>query len=385
MKQPMNAPARLAGQFIRRLRALVIKEFRQLLRDKSNLAIGIFLPILLILLFGYGLSLDIRHAPVVIVLEDGSPTARDVVAGLRGSDYIAPRYVTTMAEAESLMRERQVDGIVRIPANFSRQLAQGRGSIQLVLHGTDAATAASLRGYVAAAINGWNKHRQDTSGRMSAVPGIEVLSRLWFNSANSSTWYLVPGLIVLIMTLVGGFLTSMLIAREWERGTMEALFVTPVHTFEILLAKIIPYFTVGMLGLTLCLVAARVLFHVPLNGSLWVFMVSSMLYLMVALSLGLLISAAARNQFLASQIAIVTTFLPALMLSGFLFDLQNVPTGIQKVASILPATYYVELARMSFLAGDNIYLIVRDWTILVVQFAVLITGARLRTQKTLDR
>lgn len=236
------------SHFWRRLRALTIKEFRQLIRDKSNLAIGIFLPIALILLFGYGLSLDIRNAPVAIVLEDGAPMARDVVAGLRGSDYIAPRYVTTMAEAEALMRGRQVDGIVRIPSDFSRQLAQGRGTVQLVVHGTDAATAASLRGYVSAAIDGWNKRRADSAGRVSAAPGVELVDRLWFNSANSSTWYLVPGLIVLIMTLVGGFLTSMVIAREWERGTMEALFVTPVRSLEILLAKIIPYFAVGMGG-----------------------------------------------------------------------------------------------------------------------------------------
>lgn len=385
MSKPDRQGHAASGGFWRRLRALTIKEFHQLLRDRSNLAIGILLPVMLILLFGYGLSLDIRNAPVAVVIEDGSPTARDVLAGLNGSDYIRPSYVTTMAEAEQLMRARRVDAIVRVPGDFSRRLARGDARVQLLLHGSDATMASSLRGYVMASINNWSAHQADRSGRIAPAPGVQVIDRLWFNAANSSTWYLVPGLIVLIMTLVGGFLTSMVVAREWERGTLEALFVTPVRSLEILLAKIIPYFGVGMLGLLLCIVSARFLFQVPLNGSLWVLLASSMLYLIVALGLGLLISSLARNQFLASQIAVIATFMPALMLSGFLFDLNNVPIGIQSVASILPATHFVELSKMSFLAGDNFSLIVRKWSILGLQAVVLLAAAWLRTRKSLDR
>lgn len=385
MSKPDRQAHAASGGFWRRLRALTIKEFHQLLRDRSNLAIGILLPVMLILLFGYGLSLDIRNAPVAVVIEDGSPTARDVLAGLNGSDYIRPSYVTTMAEAEQLMRARRVDAIVRVPGDFSRRLARGDARVQLLLHGSDATMASSLRGYVMASINNWSAHQADRSGRIAPAPGVQVIDRLWFNAANSSTWYLVPGLIVLIMTLVGGFLTSMVVAREWERGTLEALFVTPVRSLEILLAKIIPYFGVGMLGLLLCIVSARFLFQVPLNGSLWVLLASSMLYLIVALGLGLLISSLARNQFLASQIAVIATFMPALMLSGFLFDLNNVPIGIQSVASILPATHFVELSKMSFLAGDNFPLIVRKWSILGLQAVVLLAAAWLRTRKSLDR
>lgn len=385
MSKPDRQGHAASGGFWRRLRALTIKEFHQLLRDRSNLAIGILLPVMLILLFGYGLSLDIRNAPVAVVIEDGSPTARDVLAGLNGSDYIRPSYVTTMAEAEQLMRARRVDAIVRVPGDFSRRLARGDARVQLLLHGSDATMASSLRGYVTGSINNWSAHQADRSGRIAPAPGVQVIDRLWFNAANSSTWYLVPGLIVLIMTLVGGFLTSMVVAREWERGTLEALFVTPVRSLEILLAKIIPYFGVGMLGLLLCIVSARFLFQVPLNGSLWVLLASSMLYLIVALGLGLLISSLARNQFLASQIAVIATFMPALMLSGFLFDLNNVPIGIQSVASILPATHFVELSKMSFLAGDNFPLIVRKWSILGLQAVVLLAAAWLRTRKSLDR
>lgn len=207
---------------------------------------------------------------------------------------------------------------------------------------------------------------------------------MWFNSANNSTWYLVPGLIVLIMTLVGAFLTAMVMAREWERGTLEALFVTPVRPGEILLAKIIPYFMVGMLGLGMCLIAARFLFEVPMYGSLLIILVSSMLYMLVALGIGLVISSVTKNQFVASQLAIISSFMPSLMLSGFLFDLRDVPAVIRLVGHALPATYFMELIRTLFLAGNVWPLIFKNCAILTA-YAVLLLGlARFVTRKKLD-
>jgi ABC-2 type transport system permease protein len=194
----------------------------------------------------------------------------------------------------------------------------------------------------------------------------------------------VPGLIVLIMTLVGAFLTALVMAREWERGTLEALFVTPVRPVEILLAKIIPYFCVGMMGLFLCLAAARFLFEVPMQGSLLVVVFASALYLVVAVGMGLLISSATKNQFLASQLALVSSFMPSLMLSGFLFDLRNVPLAVQAVGRILPATYFMELVKTLFLAGNVWPLILRNCAILAA-YAVLLLGiARAVTRKRLD-
>jgi ABC-2 type transport system permease protein len=207
---------------------------------------------------------------------------------------------------------------------------------------------------------------------------------MWFNAANTSTWYLVPGLIVLIMTLVGAFLTAMVMAREWERGTLEALFVSPVRPSEILLAKIIPYFMVGMLGLGICLLAARFLFEVPMYGSLLIVLVSSMLYLLVALGLGLLISSVTRNQFLASQLALITSFMPALMLSGFFFDLRNVPVVIHLIGNALPATYFMELIRTLFLAGNIWPMIFKNCAILAGYAVVLLGLARVVTRKKLD-
>ncbi|UGQ47162.1 ABC transporter permease [Massilia endophytica] len=360
--------------FMQRLVALTRKEFRQLLRDSSNLAIGIVLPIVLILIFGYGLSLDVKNAPVAIVLEDGSPTAFEAVAGLRLSPVFSPVMLGSMHDAEALMRERKVDAIVRVPASFARDLGMGTARIQLLVHGSEANRATIILNYATAAL-----------GRKAGPgPGIAVEQRMWFNAANTSTWYLVPGLIVLIMTLVGAFLTALVMAREWERGTLEALFVTPVRPAEILLAKIIPYFCVGMCGLILCLLAARFLFHVPMQGSLLILLFSSMLYLFVAVGMGLLISSVTRNQFIASQVALLTSFMPSLMLSGFLFDLRNVPVVVRVVGNVLPATHFMELVKTLFLAGNVWPLILRNCAILAAYAVVLLGLARFVTRKKLD-
>lgn len=367
-----------------RLISLTRKEIRQLLRDRSNLAIGIGLPMVLILIFGYGLSLDVKNAPIAVVLEDSSPLAVDVIAGLELSAYISPITVTSMHDAERLMLAREVDGIVRIPSDFSRRLTAGNAQVQLLVHGSEASRALIIRSYISGAVSQWMQRQADRGAAAGRPGAVTVIERMWFNAANTSTWYLVPGLIVLIMTLVGAFLTAMVMAREWERGTLEALFVSPVRPGEILLAKIIPYFLVGMLGLGLCLLAAHFLFEVPMYGSLVILLISSMLYLLVALGLGLVISSVTKNQFLASQLALLASFMPALMLSGFLFDLRNVPLVIQLVGQILPATYFMELIRTLFLAGNVWPLILKDCAILA-GYAVLLLGlARFVTRKKLD-
>lgn len=375
--------------FWSRLISLTRKEFRQLLRDRSNLAIGILLPMVLILIFGYGMSLDVKNAPVAVVMEDASPTAHEAIAGLQLSPTIAPVLLGSMHDAEELMRERKVDGIVRVPSDFSRALAAGNARVQLIVHGSDAGRASIIQAYVTGALAQSAIRQMDRSGNASGadappVGSVTVEQRMWFNAANTSTWYLVPGLIVLIMTLVGAFLTALVMAREWERGTLEALFVTPVRPVEILLAKIIPYFAVGMLGLALCLLSARFLFAVPMYGSLLVVVFSSMLYLIVAVSLGLVISSVTRNQFLASQVALIATFMPSMMLSGFLFDLRNVPTAVWAIGHLLPATYFMDLIKTLFLAGDVWPLIWRNCAILMAYAVGLLLVARAVTRKSLD-
>lgn len=376
-----------ARAFWTRLWALTRKEIRQLLRDRSNLAIGIALPALLLLLFGYGISMDLKTAPVALVMEDNSPLAQQVLAGLALSAYVTPHPVLTMAQANHLMSTRQVDAILRVPSNFTSQLAAGQGQLQLVLHGSDAPTARAVQSYVAGAVSQWAAQAADRAGRPNKTAldqpygAIAIEPRLWFNAANTSTWYLVPGLIVLIMTLVGSFMTSMVVAREWERGTLEALFVTPVRPLEILLAKIIPYFAIGMTGFAMCLLAARLLFGVPVQGSMLLLVLASALYMLVALGLGLLISSVTKNQFIASQLALLTSLLPAVMLSGFMFDLNNVPTVVRLVGMALPATHFLELIKTLMLAGNVWPIIIKDGLILAAYATLFLGAARRVTQK----
>ena len=366
----------------RRVWSLVKKEMRQIVRDPSSIAIGIVLPVVLILLFGYGMSLDVTHLPVAIVLEDPSPTSTDLAASFELSRYFDVQKTTSMRRAEDWMLTRKVDGIVRIRPDFSRRLSRGDAEVQLLVHGIDANRARIIQGYVQGAIGVWAA-RRSAEGEQVLFGPVQVQNRLWFNETNESRYFLVPGLIVLVMTLIGALLTSLVVAREWERGTMEALFVTPVRPGEILLGKTIPYFVLGMIGLVLCLISAKFLFHVPFRGSVVVLIGVSMLYLLVALALGLLISSALKSQFVASQITLLVTFLPAVMLSGFLFDLRSLPAVVQLITYLLPARYYVTLLQTIFLVGDIWAVILPNAAVLAAMMTVLLWLARRAIRKQL--
>jgi ABC-2 type transport system permease protein len=340
------------------------------------------LPVMMIILFGYALSLDVTNVPVAIVLEDPSPDAIDLVSGLQLSPYFEVHVTTSMPRARELMLARKVDGIVRIRPDTARQLSQGDAEIEILVHGTDANRARIIQSYTQAAIGQWAARRMAENREASTGP-VLIRDRLWFNVANESHYFLVPGLIVLVMTLIGAMLTAMVMAREWERGTLEALFVTPVRSEEILLGKMIPNFAMGMLGLTLCLLAAKFVFMVPFRGSLWVLTAASMLYLLVALGIGLLISSTTKSQFVASQLTMLLTFLPAMMLSGFLFDLRSVPTVVRLITYGLPARYFVSLLQTIFLAGDVWEVIIPDVVILAGMAVLLLFLARRATNKKL--
>jgi len=348
---------------IRRILALIRKESYQVVRDPSSIAIGIVMPLMLVLLFGYGLNLDVKNVPVAVVMEDSSPDARELAAGFQLSPYFDAFLVSSMPIAEQLLIARRVDGIVRIRSDFSRELAAGSADVQVVVHGTDANTARIVQGYAQGAVAQWAA-RRGAEGRAVAAPPLAVQSRLWFNDANDSRYFLVPGLVVLVMTLIGALLTALVVAREWERGTFEALFVTPVQADEILLGKTIPYFIMGLIGLVLCIAGAKILFHVPLRGSIAVLIGVSILYLLVVLGIGLVLSSLTKSQFVASQLAMLVTFLPAMMLSGFLFDLRSMPTAVRMITYVLPARYYVALLQTLFLAGDI-------WSVIIPNAAVL--------------
>jgi pyoluteorin transport system permease protein len=368
---------------LRRIRALVSKESRQIVRDPSSIAIGVVLPLILILLYGYGLSLDVKNVPIAIVIESPTPEAVDLAAGFQLSTYFRPWMTRSMPPAQQRLLEHRVDGILRIPADFSRHVAAGDADVQLIVHGGDANRARIIEGYAQGVVAIW-RARLAAEGRASAGQPVNVQSRLWFNEANDSSYFLVPGLVVLVMTLIGGLLTAMVMAREWERGTLESLLVTPVRSDEILLGKTLPYFVLALFGFALCVLSAKFLFHVPLRGSIAVLLGASMLYVLVALGIGLLISSWVKNQLVASQLTMLATFMPAFMLSGFLFDLRSMPTVVRLITYALPARYYVALLQSVFLAGDVWSVILPNTLMLAVMAGALALGSRAVLQKTLS-
>ncbi len=354
-----------------RVRSLIHKEMLQIVRDPSSIAIALVLPLFLIALFGYALSLDVKDVPVAIVMEQIGPDATDLAGAFALSKYFTPTVVTSMKEAVDLMRAHKVDGVVRIRGSFGRDLAEGDAPLQVIVHGVDANRGRIMQGYVQGALAIWasQRGRPERPGATADNPpplvgSVQVQSRVWFNNAMESHYFLVPGLVVLIMTLTGALLTALVMAREWERGTLEALFVTPVRTGEILIGKTVPYFFLGMGGLLLTTLAGRFLFEVPLRGSVLVLTAGSALYLFVALGFGLFISSATRNQFVASQLALLATFLPAVFLSGFIFDLAGAPKAVRVISCIFPARYYVSFLQTVFLAGNV-------WSIIIPNCAAL--------------
>ena len=384
MSATSSANAARLGAKLRRITALVRKETYQLFRDPSSIAIGIAMPLLLILLFGYALSLDVNNVPVAVVLEDPSPEATELAASFTLSPYFDTTLLTAMPRAQELVLEQKVDAIVRIRPDFAHRLNQGDAEVQILVYGSDANRARIIEAYARGAIAQWASRRAMEGHREPAAGAAVVESRLWFNEADDSHYFLVPGLIVLIMTLIGALLTALVMAREWERGTLEALFVTPVRAGEILMAKMIPYFALGMVGLALCILAAKFLFEVPIRGSISILVAVSMLYLLVALSIGLLISSVTKSQFVSSMATLLITFLPALFLSGFLFDLRSMSAAVRIISYALPARYYVTLLQTVFLAGDIWGVILPNAVVLLGMAAGLLALTRAVATKKLS-
>ncbi len=367
-----------------RLRGLVRKEFLQILRDPSSIAIAFVMPVVLLLLFGYGISLDAEEVPVALVAEDRGAIAESFVAEFRHSPWFAPVEFRHMEEAVEALRTRRVDGIVRLRHDFGARVMRGETApVQILLNGVDANTARIVSGYAQGVWLSWMAHRAEMAGRDLDVP-VELEQRVWFNAELRSRNFLVPGLIAIIMTLIGALLTALVMAREWERGTMEALLVTPVAMREILLGKLIPYFILGAGGMLLSVAMAVFLFEVPLRGSLVVLFAAAALFLLVALGMGLLISIVTRNQFIAGQVAIVVTFLPAFILSGFIFDIGSMPTVVQGITHLIAARYFVAILQTVFLAGDIWSVIVPNALALLVMAIIFLGLSRRRSRKRLE-
>jgi ABC-2 type transport system permease protein len=367
-----------------RLRGLLRKESLQVIRDPSSLAIAFVMPFILLLIFGYGVSLDAKAVPLALVVEQPDRNSASLTAGFFHSPFFNPERFATVQDAEGAMANHRVQAILWLRSNFSRQLLSGAGApIGVIVNGTDANTARLIEGYLQQVWATWLASYSASRGLPATVPARMEL-RVWFNPAVTSTDFLVPGLIAVIMTLTGALLTAMVVAREWERGTMEALMVTPASIHEIILSKLLPYFVMGMGGMLLSVAMAVELFRVPVQGSWWLLLFSAAVFLLCALGMGLLISTVSRNQFVAGQIAIIVTFLPAFLLSGFIFDIQSMPAVIQLLTHVVAARYFVTIAQSLFLAGDVWSVVLPNLCALALMAAVFLGLARLSARKRLE-
>ncbi len=370
-----------------RLRGMVRKESLQILRDPSSIGIAFVMPVLLLLLFGYGVSLDAKNVRIGLVVESPDAATASLVSAFGQSVYFAPRTYRDIQPAERDLQQRRLDGIVWLRSDFSHRLLSANegfeAPIGVLVNGVDANQARITEGYLFGVWQQWLQRYAVENGLASQLP-LLAAPRIWFNPAVRSRNFLVPGLIAVIMTLIGALLTALVVAREWERGTMEALLVTPLRIREFLLGKLIPYFVLGMGGMLLTVAMALWLFGVPLQGSFWVLLLSSALFMFASLGMGLLISIIARSQFVAGQVAIIVTFLPAFILSGFIFDIGSMPAPIQWLTHLVPARYFVAILQTVFLAGDVWAVILPNALALLLMAAFFLGMVRRKASKRLQ-
>ena len=367
-----------------RVRALIRKEALQIIRDPSSIAIAFLLPVVLLFLFGYGVSLDAQDVPVALVVEQPSALTQSFTAAFVHSPYFVAKHFRFVQEAEQAMMEGKVKGIIWLRADFTETgLSRGNAPIGVLVDGVDANNARVIEGYLQGIWAKWLEQYALSQGNALTIP-VAIEERIWFNPEVRSRNFLVPGLIAVIMTLIGALLTAMVVAREWERGTMESLMATPVRAREIIAGKLIPYFLLGMGGMSLSVAMAVWLFQVPLRGSLLALFGASALFLIVALGMGLMISTVAKDQFVAGQIAILATFLPAFILSGFIFDIGSMPTVIQGITHLIAARYFVAILQTLFLAGNVWSLILMNSLALIAMAVFFLALVRKRTRKRLE-
>jgi ABC-2 type transport system permease protein len=373
-----------------RLLAMACKEVIQIKRDARSIAIVIAMPLVMMLAFGYGVSFDTKHIPVYVFDMEGSQQSQDFLKRFQSSVYF--NVVKAVDNYPALIKaidggQCQI-GIV-IPSDFSNKLSTGETvSIQALVDGTDSNSANLGMSYSQAVVQAYSQQLQmqwlQRQGQAKVQPLVSVDARTWFNENLESMSTIVPGVVALVMAVVGTFLTSLTIAREWERGTMEQLISTPVTSMEIMFGKLTPYMAIGLFDTCVCAAMGVWWFGVPFRGHLSVFFLSSIMFMTVVLSMGYFFSVVAKSQLAASQISLIATFLPAFLLSGFIYPIDQMPAVIQVITHIVPARYYMAILRNVFLKGTSIALMWRDFMGLAL-FATLLAFAATRVfRKRLD-
>lgn len=348
----------------RRLLAMMRKEWLQIIRDPSSLLIVVVLPVLLIFLFGFGVSLDTSRTRIGVSIQDTGEAAQSIAGAFQASPYFEVTEVGPVSRLGDTLVAGRIRGIIVIPQDFSQDVARGGGTIQVIADGSQPNTASFVAAYANGVQANWAAARAADNGR-NAGPTIAIEQRFWFNPELASRFFLVPGAIAVVMTMIGSLLTGLVVAREWERGTMEAILSTPVTMPELIVTKVLPYFMLGLISMTVCTLLAVFVFGVPFRGSPLALLVIASCFLIPALGQGLFISAATKNQFVASQITLLTAFLPAMMLSGFIFEISSMPGWVQWLTTIVPARYLIPPLQTVFIAGDDWGMFLRNCTVLL--------------------
>jgi len=370
-----------SGINVRRLVAIARKETYQIFRDPSTLLVAFVLPIVLLFLFAYAVSLDTRNVRIGVVLEADSESAQSLAAAFSGSRYFSVTPARDRREVEPLVIAGKLRGYVVIPQDFASRLQRGQTNalVQIVTDGTQPNTATFVANYAKGVVSNW---------AATQIPGaassITLQPRFWFNPEMESRRALIPGALSIIMTIIGTLLTALVVAREWERGTMEGIFSTPATVLEILLGKLLPYFCLGLAAISVSALLAVGVFGVPLRGSVLTLLLLASVFLIPALGQGLLISTIARNQFIAAQLALISGFLPAFLLSGFLFEIRSMPRAIQIITYVVPARYFNAGLQTVFLAGDVWPLLLPSMGAMLLIGAVLFVLVVRKTRKSME-
>jgi ABC-2 type transport system permease protein len=375
---------------LRRVWAVARKEFLHIIRDPRSLGMAIAIPMLLLFLFGFALTVDVDNVPTIVWDQSQTVASRELISRFSGSPYFSVRnYVDNYRDLQRAIDTREAMAALIVPRDFARDLARGGTvPVQFIVDGSDANTATIAIGYAEAITQMYGQEMiagqlQQSGGPRLRIP-LDVRARVEFNPDLESRNYIVPGLIAVIMMVIAALLTSLTVAREWERGTMEQLISTPVKGPELVLGKLMPYFVIGLVDVTLAVLMGQFLFHVPLRGNVALLFGMASVFLVGVLAMGMLISIATKSQLLASQVAMTATFLPAFLLSGFMFAITNMPRVIQVVTYAVPARYFVALLKGIYLKGVGLEILAGDALLLVVFAVVIVLLANLKFKKRLS-
>ncbi len=372
---------------LRRLTAVARKEFIHLSRDPRSLGMGILIPMLMLLLFGYALTLDVDHVPVMIWNQSPDPMSRDYVSAFEGSKYFdVIGFAKGYSDLERAIDERKALAALIIPYNFAERIHAGKqAAAQWIVDGSDSNTAELATGYADSVTQAFGLklfvERIQRNGGSASANQVDFRPRVWFNADMESRNYIIPGLIAVIMMVIAGMLTSLTVAREWDTGTMEQLIATPLKVPEMIFGKLVPYFCIALFDVLIAVLMGQFLFHIPLRGSVPLIFITAFIFLAGALGLGMLISIVARTQLLASQLAMVATFLPTFLLSGFAFDIANMPRVLQVISYAIPARYFINILKGIYLKGVGIEVLYMEVIFLSIFGFVVLAIANLKFQK----